>query len=274
MKLKGIDVSRHQGVIDWDKVKSSGIQFAMIKAGGSDDGMYIDSKFEANYRGAKAAGIPIGAYWFVGKDFLTSEEGRKQAIYLEKALENKQFEYPIAVDVETTAKSKKSQATVATIIFCDELVSKGYYPMIYASDISGFKERLDLPRLIRFDKWVARYGNANSEKSLSQPQYVETYQIWQYTSKGSVIGINGNVDMDYCYYDYPSMIKSNGYNNFNRKLQNGSKTPDEVAEEVIAGLWGNGNKRKQLLTQAGYVYTEIQNIVNVKLYGVETLDEE
>ena len=68
MTRKGIDVSHWQGTIDWNKIKKAGIEFAIIKAGGSDAGFYTDSKWEANYKGAKAAGIPIGAYYFVGKE--------------------------------------------------------------------------------------------------------------------------------------------------------------------------------------------------------------
>ena len=78
-KIKGIDVSHWQGTIDWNKVKAAGIKFAIIKAGGSDAGFYTDSKWEANYKGAKAAGIPIGAYYFVGKDCVTAAAGKADA---------------------------------------------------------------------------------------------------------------------------------------------------------------------------------------------------
>ena len=77
MTRKGIDVSHWQGTIDWNKVKKAGIEFAIIKAGGSDAGFYTDSKWEANYKGAKAAGIPIGAYYFVGKDCVTAAAGKQ-----------------------------------------------------------------------------------------------------------------------------------------------------------------------------------------------------
>ena len=79
MTRKGIDVSHWQGTIDWNKVKKAGIEFAIIKVGGSDAGFYTDSKWEANYKGAKAAGIPIGAYYFVGKDCVTASAGKADA---------------------------------------------------------------------------------------------------------------------------------------------------------------------------------------------------
>lgn len=269
-KKKGVDVSHWQGEIDWKKVKASGIDFVMIKLGGSDGSKgsyYVDECFETNYKKAKAAGVSVGAYWFVGSKFLTSSEAKKQALYVLDKLKGKYFDYPIVVDVETTAKSNKEAATVATIVFCDTLEESGYYAMVYASDVSGFKERLNKDRLKRFDKWVARYSSKNSPTVTKAPEYVSDYGIWQYTSKGKVDGISGNVDLDYAYQDYSEIIKRVGLNGYKGKIQNGSKkTLEDVAYEVLNGLWGNGNERKKLLTEAGYVYTEVQSIVNRILY--------
>ena len=99
MMNKGIDVSHWQGNIDWNKVKKAGIEFAIIKAGGSDAGFYTDSKWEANYKGAKAAGIPIGAYYFVGKDCVTAAAGKADAERFLKILKGKQLEYPVYMDL-------------------------------------------------------------------------------------------------------------------------------------------------------------------------------
>lgn len=276
-KKKGIDVSHWQGDIDWKKVKAAGIDFAMIKLGGSDGSggkYYVDEKFETNYKKAKAAGVSVGVYWFVGSKFLTAAEGKTQAEFVLSNLGGKYFDYPIVVDVETTAKSNKEAATVATIVFCDTIEEAGYYPMVYASDVSGFKERLNKDRLKRFDKWVARYSAKNTASSTLAPEYVTDYKMWQYTSKGKVSGINANVDLDYAYEDYSELIKRLGFNGYKSKIQNGSrKSLTDVADEVLAGLWGNGNERKTRLTQAGYVYTEVQKIVNIKLSGVEFISE-
>ena len=263
---KGIDVSHWQGDIDWKKVKESGIEFAMIKLGGakSETGeYYVDEKFNDNYKKAKAAGVSVGAYWYVNSKFLTIAEGRKQAEYVISKLKGKYFDYPIAVDVETTAKSNKEQATVATIVFCDTLFEAGFYPTIYASDISGFKERLNLDRLIRFDKWVARYGADNLPTKTSAPSYVTTYEMWQYSSNGAIAGISGRVDLDYAYKDYSEFIKLYGYNGYKGKLQNESRvTLETVVNEVIQGLWGEGNDLRHNLTTAGYVYNEIKRLVD------------
>lgn len=265
---KGIDVSHWQRDIDWKKVKDSGIDFAIIKAGGSDSSngsYYTDATFESNYKKAKAAGVSVGAYWFVGKNFITIAEGKAQAEYFLKLLKGKYFDYPVVVDVEVTAPSNSEQATVATIAFCDALEAAGYYAMVYASDVSGFKERLNLDRLVRFDKWVARYSAANSANVTKKPEVVTNYGIWQYTSKGKVDGIGGNVDMDYAYQDYSEIIKRVGLNGYKGKIQNESKTLEDIADEVLEGLWGNGNERKLNLTKAGYIASEVQAIVNRKL---------
>lgn len=267
-KKKGIDVSHHQGDIDWKKVKASGIDFAMIKAGGSDSSngsLYTDVKFEENYKKAKAAGVSVGAYWFVGKNFITIAQAKKEAEYFLNLLKGKYFDYPVVVDVEKTVPSNKEQATVSTITFCDALEAAGYYAMVYASDVSGFKERLNIDRLIRFDKWVARYSAINSMNVTKAPEYVSNYGIWQYTSKGKVDGISDKVDMDYAYQDYSEIIKRVGLNGYKGKIQNESKTLEDVADEVLEGFWGNGNERKTNLTKAGYVYSEVQAIVNRKL---------
>lgn len=206
--MKGIDVSYHQKSINWAQVKASGIEFAIIKAGGSDDGFYTDSTFEANYAGAKAAGIPIGAYYFVGPLCISREDGVADAKRFIKMLEGKTFEYPVYIDLEATSPHNRTGATDACIGFCQTMEQAGYYCGIYASDVSGFKERLDLSRLTAYDKWVARYG--------SKPQLVPSYGIWQYSDTGKVAGIAVNVDLDESYKDYPQIIKSNGLNGFQK----------------------------------------------------------
>ena len=107
MTRKGIDVSHWQGTIDWNKVKKAGIEFAIIKAGGSDAGFYTDSKWEANYKGAKAAGIPIGAYYFVGKDCVTAAAGKADAERFLQILKGKQLEYPVYICLLYTSTSPR-----------------------------------------------------------------------------------------------------------------------------------------------------------------------
>lgn len=207
-RIKGIDVSHWQGTIDWDKVKAADIKFAIIKAGGSDAGFYTDSKWEENYTGAKAAGIPIGSYYFVGKDCVTADAGKADAERFIKILKGKQLEYPVYMDNEAQPASAKAGITEATIAFCETMEAAGYFVGIYGSAVSGFKERMDDSKLKAYSHWVAQYA--------SKCTYSGEYGIWQYSSTGRVDGINGNVDMDYGYIDYPSIITNGGFNGYSK----------------------------------------------------------
>lgn len=205
--VKGIDVSHWQGIIDFNKVKATGIDFVIIKAGGSDSSKpYKDSKFETNYSAAKAAGINVGCYYFVGSDCITLEKGITDANHFATLIKGKQFEYPVVMDVEAQDKKYKQGITAACIGFCSTMELLGYYVSIYASDVSGFHDRINLSDVVSYDKWVARYGN--------DPKVVKNYGIHQYNSKGSVDGIIGNVDLDYSYKDYPSIMKNKHLNGF------------------------------------------------------------
>lgn len=230
MMKNGIDVSRFQGVIDWAAVKAAGVDFAIIKAGGSDAGLYTDSAFERNYEGAKAAGVPVGAYYYVGRLCISRADGIADAERFIEMLKGKEFEYPVFIDLEETAPKDKAGATEAVIAFCETMESAGYYCGIYASDISGFKDRLDISRLTAFDKWVANYS--------TQPKYVASYGMWQKSSKGRIAGIFGDVDIDEAYQDYPTIIKANGLNGFKKpeppKKQ--MKVTIEYDEHIYSGL--------------------------------------
>lgn len=202
--IKGIDISHWNRVFNFQVVKDSGIDFVIIKAGGSDKGFYTDRCFNDYYRLAKLAGLHVGTYYFVGKNFISTVDGQEDAKRFYRIIQGKSFDYPIYLDLEATTPETKEMATDAAIAFCEYLESKGYYVGIYASDISGFKERLNLDRLEAFDKWVAKYGK--------KPEYVKKYGIWQKSSKGEVPGIFGPVDLDVSSVDYPPIIMKNQLN--------------------------------------------------------------
>ena len=263
-EFRGIDVSHWQGAIDWAKVRAAGIQFAIIKAGGSDAGFYTDPRWEENYRGAKANGIAVGAYYFVGPACTSAEDGKADAERFLVQLKGKQFEYPVYIDVEATAPATKAGATAAAIAFCRALESAGYFAGIYSSTYSGFRERLDDSKLTPFTHWVAQYA--------PRCTYSGAYGIWQYSSSGRVNGINGNVDLDISYQDYPSIIKAGRFNGYSKDGAAQPLTPvqphksvDELAREVLAGRWGNGDDRKNRITTAGYDYAAVQAKVNEML---------
>ena len=268
--MKLIDISHWQGNVDFAKVKASGIEGVILKAGGSDAGFYKDSTYEGNYSKAKAAGLHVGAYYYVGKGCVSAADGEADAKRFEAMIAGKQFDLPVYMDVEDPAPGNNGKVTDAVVAFCSYLEKRGYFVGVYGSDFSGFKDRMTLSRLKnKYSLWVARYG--------SKPTYATPYDVWQYSSTGKVSGISGNVDMDECYKDFPSIIKNGGFNGYPK----GSKpvpTPapkpapapvkksnEEIANEVINGLWGNGDERKQRLTAAGYDYAAVQAIVNQKV---------
>ena len=204
--IKGIDVSHWNGDIDFNKVILSGIDFVIIKAGGSDKGFYIDSKFKENYDKAMAAGLHIGAYYFAGKKFRGVENGIADAEKFIKILNGLKFDYPVFLDIEAQENRYKEEITDAAVAFCKTMEKAGYFVGIYASDISGFKDKLNHQRILDYVHWVARYG--------SEPEICKGYGIWQYSSKGSISGIVGSVDMDLSALDYAKVITEKGFNGY------------------------------------------------------------
>lgn len=271
--LNGIDVSAWQGTIDWKKVKDSGVEAVILKAGGSDDGFYTDSKFEANYKGAKEVGLKVGAYYFVGSQFVTRADGEADALRFLNIIKGKQFDMPVYVDVEATRPEDKEGATNATSAFCLYMEQKGYFVGIYASEVSGFRDRLNDSKLGSFTHWVACYGD--EEPAIK-------YGGWQYSSSGKVNGIDGNVDMDK-FENYSDVIIKGGFNGYANKIKQEAVLPtkkvteikhksnDDIANEVLKGLWGNGDDRKKKLNDAGYNYNAIQEIVNNKCKAKQTI---
>ena len=250
MTRQGIDVSHWQGDIDWEQVKASGIDFVIVKAGGSDAGFYTDRCFEKNYEGAKAAGLMVGAYYFVGKYCISTLDGEADAQRFLKICEGKTFDLPLFIDIETTPFDRKRGATDAVIAFCNVIENAGYMSGVYASKTSGFADRLEDSRLSNIRHWVAQYNNKCT--------YHGNYMIWQKSSKGSVPGIDGNVDLDELYDNK----LTNESNDDNIKYKKVTKT---IVNAVIRGDYGNGEERKQRLADAGYDYAAVQKAVNEAL---------
>ena len=207
IKFKGCDISHWQRSVMFSQLKKD-VDFVILKCGGSDktDFFYIDSCFENYYKACKAHGIAVGCYWFAGKDSKGSEAGRREAMYLINAIKTKKFEYPIYLDFELGKSINKSQNTEFCKAFLTMLEACGFYAGIYSSDIAGFKYSLKIEELYKYTMWVARYGK--------EPQYVHHYHMWQYTSNGKIKSIIGDVDLDYSYINFPSIIRRkhlNGY---------------------------------------------------------------
>lgn len=258
----GIDVSAWQGKIDFNKVKKSGYEFVIIKAGGNDDGYYIDGRFETNYVAAKKVGLKIGAYYFANRDF-SSKNAQKLAEVFYNIVKNKTFDLPLFIDVETTSTSARTTVTTGINIFCSYLRKKGYKSGVYASAISGFVDRIDEHYLNPcIYKWVASYSYKPTDVGKNNG-----YCIWQKSSTGRVNGIAGNVDINECYVDFKSAKNATA----NKALTNDDihdkyyNIYKRYASDVISGKYGNGTERKNKLVTLNIDYNYCQSIVNETL---------
>ena len=205
--LNGIDVSVYQGTIDWKKVKSSGIDFAIIRAGyrgyGTNGTLVEDSMFSKNVLGAIANKIDIGIYFYT--QAITTDEAKEEAKFVLNLIKKYgiKITYPIAIDTELSNANpqysgradnlSKQERTKIVKAFCDTIKNAGYIPMIYANKY-WLNDNLDMSKLSSYDIWLAHYTN--------KTDYKGNYTMWQYTSTGRVDGISGNVDKSYCYKKY------------------------------------------------------------------------
>ncbi len=206
MTASGIDVSNWQGVIDWKKVKAAGVKFALLRAGYGNANAYpgqIDAGFERNYADCKAVGMPVGAYWYsYATDTKMAVEEARSCI---AALGGKQFEYPIYYDVEEMRIFQTGKTNEIVKAFCDEMEKAGYWVGIYIY-LYAAQNYLSERTRTRYAMAIAEYADKCSYKG--------QYGIWQNSGTWRVDGINTNVDHDWCYVDYPKLIKERGKNGF------------------------------------------------------------
>ena len=249
-EIRGIDVSKWQGEIDWKKVKAAGIKFAMIRLGyGSSkgDACGLDGYFEKNVKNAIAAGIDIGCYFY---SYATSvAAAKKEAAYVINVLQKYKgvFTYPVAFDLEDKTQQGlgKQVLTDMVIAFGDAIEKAGFYCSLY-SNPSWMKSYLDADRVKRFDLWLAHWTDKTN--------YAGAYGMWQNSSSGKVNGINGNVDTDFAYKDYPTIIKGKKLNGFTGSGQQPT-VPDQPDPEPETTL-----KVGDLVKITGSTYYGGQNI--------------
>lgn len=246
--IRGIDVSKWQGNINFQKVKDSGISFVIIRAGYGKLPSQKDKCFEENYCKAKASGLDVGVYWY--SYAMSVDEAREEAKACLSVIKGKQFEYPVYFDLEEQKQFSKGREFCDSIVnaFCGELEKNGYFAGLYIS-CSPLERFISESTAKKYALWVAEYN--------SRCRYNADYGMWQYSSKGKVNGIGGNYDMNYCYKNYPSIIKNGGFNGYGKK-----KSVDEIAKEVIDGKWSNGEERKKKLSAEGYDWKVVQKKVN------------
>lgn len=196
----GIDVSKWQGEIDWDKVKNDGIDFVIIRCGyrGSVTGSLVeDPYFQQNIRGATAAGLQVGVYFFT--QAVNEVEAVEEASMVVSLIRDYELTYPVFIDTEGAGGDGRADSlsverrTAVCEAFCTTVKNAGFEAGVYASR-NWYNKNLETAFLEDFVIWLAEYR--------SVPLYQGYYQMWQYTSKGSVNGISGNVDMNISYMGY------------------------------------------------------------------------
>lgn len=258
--MKGIDVSKHQGKIDWQKVKNAGIEFVLIRAG---YGMYenqVDIKFHENIKGVIQVGLPLGIYWY--SYATTVSEAKKEANVCLKTIEQykSSITFPVFFDQEYEPPIKalsKQLRTDICIIFMEEIKKAGYLTGLYCS-YDWIQNWVYKDQLKQYDKWIAQYD--------SECDYTGSdLAIWQYTHKGKIDGINGDVDMNIGYKDYtqPSPIQA-GW-----KKDSKGWWYRKADGSYPAGVWNKIDNRWYWFDKEGYAVKGYQVIDGKNYYFAE-----
>lgn len=242
---KIIDVSAWQEDIDWEQVKPQ-IDGAILRCGyGVDHPIYDDKYFERNANECTRLGIPFGVYIYsYAKDV---EAAKSEAAHVLRLIKGYELAYPVFLDLEENGT--QNGAIERAYAFGDIIEKAGYWCGVYAN---LYWWNTYLVGLERFTKWVAQYNSTCDYKGMN-------LDMWQYSDKGKIAGIKGNVDMNHCYRDYPAEIL--GDKPVTEKVEI-KKTVDELVQEVLDGKHGNGEARKVSL---GDRYDEVQNAINARL---------
>ena len=194
----GIDVSKWNGTIDWNAVKNSGVSYVIIRVGyrGSSQGALIeDPKFKTNIKGATAAGIKVGVYFFT--QAVDEVEAVQEASMVLDRISGYKISYPVFLDVEGSGgrgdKIDSATRTAVCKAFCNTIQNAGYTAGVYANK-TWLSQKMDASALSAYKIWLAQYAAA--------PTYTGRYDLWQYKSNGKVSGISGNVDLNLSYLGY------------------------------------------------------------------------
>lgn len=241
-----IDVSTHNGSISWPLVAASGIKYVMIRAGyrGYTEGILnADDKFLDNVNGALAAGINVGVYFY--SQAISVAEAEAEAQFTLDAMKGLNIGLPVAFDFEYAeknggytgrlynAKLSKAEVTALCNAFCDKVSQQGYTAMVYANAFS-LNDLMNASGL-RYGVWLAEYHTT--------PTYTGNYEMWQYTSKGSVFGISGNVDRSYWYIPNPYVttpVLALSTSSMTLNKNDSAALSYVVSSDAVNSLYGNG----------------------------------
>lgn len=255
MNIKGIDVSKFQGEVDWEQVKAAGYQFAMLRAGYGFS--TIDEQFRRNAAECNRIGLPIGAYWFCYA--VSPETAVQEADGCISTISGYKLDYPVCYDIEQASADYASGQGVTLTpdlakqlvqSFCSRIEEKGYFAMFYSN--RNFLDNYlgtELPR--RYALWYARYTDTFDGTDCG---------IWQYTSQGSVPGISGSVDLDISYVDYPSVIRKAGLN----RLTGSAPAPSPVpSPEYITYVIQPGDTLSGIAARFGTTVSTLSSLNNI-----------
>lgn len=258
----GIDVSKWQGKIDWKKVKNDHIDFAFIRIGyrGEDGKIYKDDNADYNIQQAQKNDVLVGVYFY--STAINENEAIEEANWTLKAIEGYSISYPVVYDCESyqslssrTVKLTNDERTKNAIVYMNVIKDKGYDPMFYSS-LNDAYEYWDISKIEnQYKVWIAQYSSI-IYPTKQKPDYSGTCHAWQYTNKGTVNGIDGNVDMVVCYFEKDKaepLNKDISIKDAKVPLTNEEKLYEDVNEKVTAK--DVVNLRKNATTKSDVVGT-------------------
>lgn len=248
MSKKGIDISHHQGDINFSKLKGN-IDFAMVRT--SYGNFHLDKKYKRNIKGLESIGVPYGLYHF---SYATNvEEAKGEAKGFINIIKNYKPLYPVVVDIESSSRTqnvKKDTLVDIANTFCEMVEKAGYYVMIYAN-LNYFETKLNSSKLNKYDKWVAEWRDKFT--------YGGNAGMWQYTSKGRMPGIEGNVDLDTAFRNYPKIIKEEKLNNYNGVANDNNSNNSEINYVVK-----KGDTLSKIASKYNTTYQKLAKYNNIK----------
>ena len=244
-----IDVSYHQGTIDWATAKNH-IDGAILRCGyGSDITSQDDKQWARNISECERLGIPVGAYLY---SYATNDNMAKSELnHFLRLVKGHKFQLPLYIDLEQSGTQNQAPSTAK--IVCEGLKAAGYTPGIYAN-LNWWTNYLGSVANLGYSKWIARYAN------LAEDYYKGSYDIWQYSSSGSVPGLSGRIDVNHCYIAIGSTSSGSGSTSGgSTSTANPSGTTLELVVATMQGQYGDGDARKAAL---GTRYNEVQDMIN------------
>lgn len=230
---KGVDVSVHQGTIDWQQVADAGFDFAMIRVGyrgyGTEGNMRGDTQFLNNVQGALDAGLDVGIYYF--SQAITVEEARQEAAYVIEQIAPYRITYPVVFDWERQNYAGSRTQTIPDTdllcsmanAFCADIEAAGYEAMIYFYQNLAYNN-LDLSQLLDYPFWLAQYTD--------YPSFYYDFDMWQYTSSGKVPGISGNVDLNLRFFRDGELPPEDSEEELPQDLQNQGEDEEELPQDL------------------------------------------